>query len=80
MYLEELHEVVELAMDVPTNRDRRLQFNHGLLAAQQGRPLVDDLEGGVLVHPPLQDEVLLQHLRLWLVCPRVKNFAHTQLI
>ena len=54
--------------------------HHGLLAAQQGRPLVDDLEGGVLVHPPLQDEVLLQHLRLWLVCPRVEDLTHTQLI
>ena len=67
-------------MDVPTDCDRRLQFDHGLLAAQQSCPLVDDFEGGVLVYPPLQDEVLFQNLWLWLVCPRVKDFTHTQLI
>ena len=80
VHLKELHEVVELAMDVSTDCDGRLQFYHSLLAAQQGRPLIDDLEGCVLVHPPLEDEVLFQHLRLWLVCPRVKDFTHTQLI
>ena len=80
VHLKELHEVIELAMDVSTDCDGRLQFYHSLLAAQQGRPLIDDLEGSVLVPPPLQDEVLFQHLRLWLVCPRVKDFTHTQLI
>lgn len=80
MHLKELHEVVELAMDVPTHRDRRLQLDHGLLTAEQGGPLVDYLEGGVLINPPLENEVLFQHFWLWLVCSRVKDFAHAQLV
>ena len=79
-YLEELHEVVELAMNVSTDSDGGLELNHGLLASQQSSSLVDDLQGCVLIHPSLEYEVLLQHLRLWLVCPRVEDFAHTQLI
>ena len=42
--------------------DGRLELDHGLLAPQERGALVDDLEGGVLVHPALQDKVLLQHL------------------
>ena len=79
-YLEELHKVVELAMDISTDSDWSLELNHGLLASQQSGSLVDDLQGCVLIHPSLEYEVLLQHLRLWLVRPRVEDFAHTQLI
>ena len=79
-YLEELHEVVELAMNVSTDSDGGLELNHGLLASQQSSSLVDDLQGCVLIHSSLEYEVLLQHLRLWLVRPGVEDFAHTQLI
>lgn len=38
--------------------DGRLDVDHSLLGPQQRRPIVDDAEGGRLVYPPLEDEVL----------------------
>jgi hypothetical protein len=34
----------------------------------------------VLVHPTLQDEVLLQNLGLWLTGPRVEHLSHGELV
>ena len=80
MYLEELHEVVELSVDVAADRDRRLDLDHALFRAQQVGALVDDLERGRLVDPALEDEVLLQHVWPRLVCPRVEHVRDHQLL
>ena len=78
--LEELHEVVELPVDVAADRDRRLDLDHALLRAEQVGALVDDLERGRLVDAALEDEVLLQHVGPRLVRPRVEHVRHHQLL
>ena len=60
--------------------DGRLQLNHRLLGPEQRRSLIDDLQGSVLVQSSLQDEMLLQNLRLGLAGSGVKYLRHGELV
>ena len=60
--------------------DGRLQLDHRLLGPEQRRSLIDDLQGSVLVQSSLQDEMLLQNLRLGLAGSGVKYLSHGELV
>lgn len=59
--------------------DRRLDINHRLFGAEEGRAVVDDAERRGLVDPPLEDEVLLEDIRSWPQRPRVEHLGHGEL-
>ena len=60
--------------------DGRLQLYHRLLGPEQSCSLIDDLQGSVLVQSSLQDEMLLQNLRLRLAGSGVEYFSHGELV
>ena len=60
--------------------DWSLQLNHRLLGPEQCRSFIDDLQGSVLVQSSLQDEMLLQNLRLRLAGSGVEYFCHGELV
>ncbi len=61
-HLEQLHQVVELAVHVAAHRDRRLHLDHRPLLPQQRAALADDAQRHRLLHAPLQHEVPLEHV------------------
>ena len=80
--IRECWEDTALTGDIEINitGDWRLQLNHRLLGPEQRRSLIDDLQGSVLVQSSLQDEMLLQNLRLRLAGSGVKYFGHRELV
>lgn len=79
-HVKQLHQVVELTVNVAAHSHRRLDLDHCLFRAQQRRSLLDDLQGRRLLDPALKDKVLLQHIRMWLAGARVKHLGYREFV
>ena len=71
--LEQLDQVVELAVHVAADGDGRVHLEHGGLATQQRRAVVYDAQGGGLLEASLAHQVLLEHVGAWQTRCRVEH-------